>query len=129
MFRSIAIASALSSLLLTSLPGGSELASEIEQPQNERQWSAQLAEKVGGETEHQLPDGSRIDILTDDVAWEVEWSDHWEESIGQSSYYAMATDRKAGVWLLLRGKHDKDYLRCLMVCRQHGIELKTQKTH
>lgn len=121
MFRFIAIASALGSLLLTSLPSGSEPASEIE-------WSAKLAKDVGGQAEARLPDGSRVDILTDKVAWEVEFSDSWEEAIGQSTYYGLATNRSAGVWLLLRGKHDEDYLRCLLVCRHLGIKLKTTKT-
>jgi len=89
--------------------------------------SARLAAQIGGEAEHRLPDGSRVDILTDDVAYEVEWSDAWEEAIGQSVFYAMATDREPGVWLLLRGNYDEDYLRCLMVCRKLGIELRTEK--
>jgi len=92
----------------------------------ETQWSAYLADSVGGEAEHRLPDGSRIDILTDTHAWEVEWSDNWPEAIGQAAYYSMATDSKPGVWLLLRGKHDEDYLRCLMVCRRYGIALRVE---
>lgn len=96
-------------------------------PEGEVAISARLAVSVGGEAEHRLPDGSRVDILTDDVAWEVEWSDKWEESIGQSVFYGMATNRKPGVWLLLRNNYDEDYLRCLMVCRQLGIELRTER--
>lgn len=95
---------------------------------NEVQWSAKLAEDVGGETEVRLPDGSRVDILTESNAWEVEWSDKWPEAIGQSVFYGMATDRRPGVWLLLRGKRDEDYLQCLMVCRKLGIELRTTET-
>lgn len=95
---------------------------------HELQWSRYLAHRVGGETEFRLPDGSRVDILTDEFAWEVEWSDKWPESIGQATYYALATGRKPGVWLLLRGDYDEDYLRCLMVCRHLGIGLRTEKT-
>lgn len=95
----------------------------------ETEWSAKLAEDIeGAQTEFRLPDGSRVDILTDETAWEVEWSDKWEEAIGQSSFYGIATNRKPGVWLLLRGDHDEDYLRCLLVCRKLGIQLKTVKT-
>lgn len=97
-------------------------------PKTEVEWSAELAQQVQGEAEHRLPDGSRIDILTDEVAWEVEWSDKWPESIGQSVFYGLATNRKPGVWLLLRGKHDEDYLQCLMVCRHLNIELRTVDT-
>ncbi len=103
------------------------LATVAPQPPGEVAISARLASEIGGQAEHRLPDGSRIDILTDDVAWEVEWSDKWEEAIGQSVFFSMATDRKPGVWLLLRGNYDEDYLRCLMVCRKLGIELKTER--
>lgn len=101
------------------------------QPQaewHELKWSRLLAHRVDGVAEFRLPDGSRVDILTDEFAWEVEWVDSWEQAIGQSSYYAIATDRKPGVWLLLRGDSDEDYLRCLMVCRHLGIQLRTEKT-
>lgn len=96
--------------------------------QTEVEWSAELATRINGEAEHRLPDGSRVDILTDTHAIEVEWSDKWPEAIGQAAYYAMATDREPCVWLLLRGRFDEDYLRCLMVCRKYGIKLQTIKT-
>jgi hypothetical protein len=89
-------------------------------------WSEYLAGVVAGEAEYRLPNGSRVDILTDDVAWEVEWSDKWEESIGQSLFYGIATDRRPGVWLLLRGEFDEDYLQCLAVVdhlRSRGVAM------
>ena len=94
----------------------------------ERDWSAFLAERLNGDPEWVLPDGSRIDILTEDIAWEVEWSDKWPEAIGQSVFYAMAMDRKPGVYLLLRGNKDEDWLRCMSVCRKLEIEFQWIKT-
>lgn len=91
----------------------------------ELEWSAELAKQISGKTEFRLSDGSRVDILTETEAIEVEWSDNWAEAIGQSTYYGLATDRQPCVWLLLRGNHDEDYLRCLMVCRRLGITLRT----
>lgn len=85
-----------------------------------------IAEEIDGTPEYRLPNGSRVDILTDDVAWEVERSESWEESIGQSLFYAISTDRKPGVYLLLIGDSDEDYLQCLTVVnhlRQNGVEI------
>jgi len=93
----------------------------------ETQWSAHLAKSVNGQPEFRLPDGSRIDILTDKTAWEVEWADKWPEAIGQAAFYGISTDRKPGVWLLVKPGDDERYLRCLLVCRKYGIELRTQK--
>lgn len=99
----------------------------------EIEWSRKIAQGsvidgVSGEAEFKLPDGSRVDVLSDEYAWEVEWSDKWEESIGQSLWYSIASERKPGVILLLRGDRDEDYLRCLAVCRKAGIRLLTVET-
>lgn len=120
-------------ILLVSLATAPDPAFVAEEPADERAWSARLAEDIGvppEDVEFRLPDGARVDILDrqSGIAWEVEWSDKHAEAIGQSVYYALATNQKPGVWLLLRGNHDEDYLRCLMVCRELGIELRTTKT-
>lgn len=90
---------------------------------HETDWSKHLAEQKGGIAEFRLPDASRVDILTENVAWEVEWCDKWSESFGQALFYAASTDREPGIILLMRGKSaDKHYLRCLTVVnglRQH----------
>lgn len=89
-------------------------------------WSAYLAQQVDGEAEYRLPDASRIDILTEQIAYEVEWCDKWEQSIGQAVFYSASTHRRPGVWLLKRGPaDDEDYLRCLAtVCnlREYGLD-------
>lgn len=94
----------------------------------ETQWSAYLAtlcpEK--GITEYRLPGGARVDILTDDIAWEVEWAKKWPESIGQAIYYGAATNRKPGVWLLKKAEDDENWNECLVVIeylRGRGIDI------
>ena len=70
-------------------------------------------------------DGTRVDLLGEDYAWEVDWSHKWAEAIGQSLYYAEMTGRKPGVILLTRDKAtDRRYLyRCKIVCTKFGIRL------
>lgn len=80
---------------------------------SERAWSSQLASDNGLEAEHRLPDGSRIDMFGDGVAWEVEWADKWEQAFGQAAFYAACTDTRPGIWLLKKRSDDEDYLRCL----------------
>lgn len=93
----------------------------------ETAWSAYIAQEWHGEAEHQCPDGSRVDVLTDTTAYEVEWPEKWAQSIGQAVFYRAATNRKGGV-VLLMGRQPKKvelvyYLRCLTACRECGLEL------
>lgn len=93
---------------------------------NEVAWSAYLAKQVGGETEFVLPGGARVDILTEDIAWEVEWTKKWPESIGQALYYGSATNKKPGVWLLKKSDDDENWNECLSVInylRGKGIDI------
>jgi len=101
---------------------------------NESQWSEFIAGKLNGETEHVLPDGARIDILTEDIAWEVDWctktksGKHWEAP-AQAIFGAVSTGRKPGVILLYDGSDTakRAYLRCLVVCAKTNVKLITWK--
>lgn len=105
---------------------------------NEVRWSEWLCREVeklptdgdDKRNEYRLPDGSRVDILSDDVAWEVEWCRRSKvfEAIGQSIHYASATGRKPGVWLLKTNERGSDeaYLLTLNMVtylRGHGIDV------
>jgi hypothetical protein len=48
-----------------------------------------------------LPDGTRCDCLTDVHAIEFDFGNNWAEAVGQSAYYALQTNRKAGIVLVL----------------------------
>jgi len=67
-------------------------------------WSRWIAEQMGGIAEYVLPDRTRVDILTDTLAIEVDWVKKWPEAIGQSVFYGIITERQPAVLLLLRGK-------------------------
>ena len=61
-------------------------------------WQRRYCE--GMELEKHLPSGGYVDCLSPDYAIEVEWAHHWAEAVGQSLYYAGATNRKPGIILL-----------------------------
>ena len=52
------------------------------------------------EIEKKLTTGGRIDCFNDKFAIEVDWAKKWAEAVGQSLYYARATNRKPGIILL-----------------------------
>ena len=86
---------------------------------------AQSTGWIGSEVEFRLWDQTRVDILTDEYAVEVDWSSKWAEAIGQSLYYAEVTNRKAGIILLVKDK-TKEYrniYRCQTICAKYDIRL------
>ena len=84
-----------------------------------------LAPKYEGVTEAMQWDSSRVDILNDEYAIEVDWSEHWAEAIGQSLYYSILTGKKPGIILLIKDKkkETKHIYRCQTVCAKHNIRL------
>jgi hypothetical protein len=56
-----------------------------------------------------------VDITTQEYAIEVEWASKWKQSIGQSIWYAMQTNKKAGIVLIIKNLED----------RKHGIRLQS----
>ena len=82
---------------------------------NERAWSEWLAQELSAKAEYRTEDGSRVDVLTDTHAIEVEWIKKQSGAHGQALLYAAATNRKPAIVLLKRGKpnEDKYFLRCV----------------
>ena len=67
------------------------------------------------EVEYVLPDGRRVDVLTERFAYEADWSYKWTEGVGQALAYAVATNRNPGLILLMKGADDERYNQCLGV--------------
>lgn len=59
--------------------------------------------------EHTLPNGARVDCLTPTLAIEYDFARKWYEAIGQSLYYAMLTNRKAAIALIVTKTSDIRY--------------------
>lgn len=57
-----------------------------------------------GIKEYVLPDRTRVDCLTDTHAIEYDFSKKWAEAIGQSLGYAFATNKRAGIVLILESE-------------------------
>jgi hypothetical protein len=86
-----------------------------------------LAAKYGAQVEVRLPDGTRVDLLTDEEAIEVDWAKKWAEAIGQALYYADATKRRPAVILLLTAPTDQRYVdRCQRIAKRYGIRVYTE---
>lgn len=88
-----------------------------------------LAPKYGGEVEVRMPDGTRCDLLTDEIAFEADWSHKWAEGVGQSLHYALMTGRRPGLILLAKdpAAEWRHLVRAARVCGAHGITLRIEK--
>ena len=86
---------------------------------------AGLAAQYKGVPEARLWDGSRVDLLSEDTAWEADWASKWTEAVGQSLYYSLVTRRKPGIILLIRAPDEEAHFvyRCQAVCARHDITL------
>ena len=90
--------------------------------QKEEVYQNLFAKAINGQTEYVLKDNSRVDIVTDTYAIEVDFAHKWAEAIGQSLYYAESLDKKPGILLVVNGKQQNRYIfRLLTVTRKYGI--------
>ena len=83
-----------------------------------------------GITEYELPDLTRVDCLTPKYAVEFDFGNKWAESIGQSLYYGLMTDRTPAVVLIMENpEREQKYLdRLNAVAEKHGIKVFTMKS-
>jgi hypothetical protein len=68
----------------------------------ETYWQDIIQKEIGGEKEYRLDDGTRVDLLFEDKACEIDWANKWAEGIGQSIYYGLKTERPPLVILLAK---------------------------
>jgi hypothetical protein len=76
----------------------------------EAYYQLKINEIVQGEIEYKLSDGTRVDILTDDYAIEVDFARKFYEAMGQAAHYAIRTNRKPAIWLIATKKSDEKYI-------------------
>lgn len=102
----------MTALIISILPATSELDE-----------ARRLAPKYDAKVEVRLWDNTRVDLLSDTYAIEVDWAadSKWAEAIGQALYYAELTHRKPAVLLLKRKDTDRFVYRAQTVCARLGI--------
>lgn len=92
------------------------------QKQRESYYQKRLGNLMNGKVEVLLDDKTRVDVLTDTFAIEVDFAEKWSESVGQALYYAEKLNKKPGILLVINGRNDDKYINRLMtVAYKHGI--------
>ncbi len=115
---------ALAPLLFCLLFIGGDAQTNPNEQSNETAWAEYIASNILNVdeegVEYVLPDGRRIDIFDKDnnISYEVDWCQKWEEGIGQSLGYAIATNSEPGLILLYKHGEDEYYNTALGVVNQ-----------
>ena len=81
---------------------------------NEAFYVKKWISQYGGDEEFKLPDKTRVDVLTDEYAIEVDFARKWYEAVGQSLHYGAITGKKPGIVLILRKQHEQKYMSRLL---------------
>ena len=76
----------------------------------ERDYQLHCNQIFQGKVEYRLSDGTRVDILTDCLAIEVDFAKKWYEAVGQATHYARLTDRPPGVLLIVKERYEEKYV-------------------
>ena len=87
--------------------------------QTEADYIIKIHELIGGEIEVSVPNG-RVDIVTDDYAYEVEWAYKWKNAIGQSLWYGLQTDKKAGIILIRESSVEFKFVQMVVSTLTHS---------
>jgi len=68
-----------------------------------------IHQQLGGQREYKVESGY-VDILTEDYAIEVKFANKWKHAIGQALWYALQTNKKAGIVLVKKKETDYKYV-------------------
>lgn len=74
----------------------------------EKDYADYIQSLIGGDREVQVQ-GGRADLVTDEYAIEIEWAPKWKEAIGQALWYALNTNKKPGIILILENQDQYKY--------------------
>ena len=77
----------------------------------ERDYQLHCNQILQGKVEYRLPDATRVDILPDTLAIEVDFAKKWYEAVGQSCHYARWTDRAPAILLIVTDKDQEKYIK------------------
>ena len=89
---------------------------------HERYYQRIFCDQVHGQMEYRLYDRVRVDCLTPNYAFEVDFGRKAYEAVGQALYYAMETGKKPGIVLIQETRRDNAYIgRIKKLARKYGI--------
>jgi hypothetical protein len=80
---------------------------------SETWYQTKWCQEQGGEMEVSLPDRTRCDCVTRGYAVEVEFGNRWHQAIGQCLHYALQTNKRAGILLILESRKERKYWKKL----------------
>ena len=81
--------------------------------------------KIKGKVEYRLSNAKRVDILTDTHAYEVDWLHKaWSEGVGQALHYAIMTNKKPGVIVLIDRPHNSNLTALRKTAEKYDIDVK-----
>lgn len=90
----------------------------------ERDYQEHVNTVYQGKLEHRLKDNTRVDILTDDLAIEVDFAHKWYEAVGQACHYSSLTGKRPAILLIVRENSDEKYIKAATnVCRHVRVDL------
>ena len=81
----------------------------------EKEYQELWCDQHNGEIEYVLDDKTRVDCLTEDYAIEFDFAYKWAEAVGQALYYALMTNKKPGIVLIMEKERDEKNLRRLEI--------------
>jgi len=77
--------------------------------------------------EVRLPDGSRCDCVTSTHAIEFDFSENWMKAIGQALNYALYTEKRAGIVLIIPENDYKHWKRLNDFIGYYNLPIDTWK--
>jgi len=89
----------------------------------ENDWSKKLAPKYHAKREYVLWDKTRIDLLTDKYAIEIDFAHKWAESLGQAEYYSIVSGKKPAILLLTKKGEERYVYRAQTVAAKYEIRV------
>ena len=89
---------------------------------NEKYYVSLFAEYIEDcEIEYRLKDNTRVDILTQHYAIEVDFEKKWYEAIGQALHYELLTNLIPGIVLIIDDNNSRNLERLLRVAEKYNI--------
>ena len=102
-------------------PDRCEKSSPEDDKRSEMDFVAKFCHARGGQIEKSLPNGTRVDCITEKHAIEGDFAPKWKEAFLQAQHYAIEADRRAGILLILENENDKVYIEklCDLIAEKH----------